>query len=161
MTVVADNGRICFELPANSGEILVPADICNDVSPANVDVEKIAVSMHNTDCPNCVSSHNLIDTLPDRASDDLSDNPDVSADKALGESTENVPDENISQLYAPDSEEILRRTNANPECASIEELQCAILSRMAGNGPVTDQMRRTVIENTHHGSLVNWLRSFR
>ena len=44
---------------------------------------------------------------------------------------------------------------------SVEELQGAILDKMAHNGPVTDDMRRTVLENTHPGSLLNWVRSFR
>ena len=47
------------------------------------------------------------------------------------------------------------------EQMSIEELQGAILAKMAKNGPVTDPMRRSVLENTHHGSLMNWVRSFR
>lgn len=44
---------------------------------------------------------------------------------------------------------------------SVEELQAQILAKMAKNGPVTDQMRRSVEENTHRGSLLNWVRSFR
>ena len=44
---------------------------------------------------------------------------------------------------------------------TVEELQGAILNKMANNGPVTDYMRRTVLENTHRGSLLNWVRSFR
>ena len=44
---------------------------------------------------------------------------------------------------------------------SIEELQAAILERMAKNGPVTEYMLGTVRENTHRGSLLNWVRSFR
>ncbi len=43
---------------------------------------------------------------------------------------------------------------------TVPQLQTVILSKMAKNGPVTDYMRRTVDENTHHGSLVNWARSF-
>ncbi|MBR5572580.1 MAG: alpha-amylase [Oscillospiraceae bacterium] len=43
---------------------------------------------------------------------------------------------------------------------TVPQLQAVILSKMAKNGPVTDYMRRTVDENTHHGSLVNWARSF-
>lgn len=46
------------------------------------------------------------------------------------------------------------------EDMSIEELQAAILERMARNGPVTEYMLGTVRENTHHGSLLNWIRSF-
>lgn len=44
---------------------------------------------------------------------------------------------------------------------SIEELQQAILEKMAKNGPVTAEMRRTVEENIWHDSLVNWVKSFR
>ena len=44
---------------------------------------------------------------------------------------------------------------------SVEELQGAILARMARNGAVTEEMRRSVLVNTHRGSLLNWVRSFR
>ena len=47
------------------------------------------------------------------------------------------------------------------EKMTIEELQEAILACMAKNGPVTEYMLGTVRENTHHGSLLNWVRSFR
>ncbi len=43
---------------------------------------------------------------------------------------------------------------------TVEELQAAILEKMKRNGPVTEYMLGTVRENTHHGSLVNWVRSF-
>ncbi len=43
---------------------------------------------------------------------------------------------------------------------SVEELQEAILEKMRKNGPVTDYMLGTVRENTHHGSLINWVKSF-
>lgn len=44
---------------------------------------------------------------------------------------------------------------------TVEELQRVIYDKMAANGPVTDQMRRSIEENTHQGSLVNWAKSFR
>ena len=43
----------------------------------------------------------------------------------------------------------------------IQELQQAILDRMAKNGPITDRMRQDVMENVYHDSLVNWIKSFR
>ncbi len=43
---------------------------------------------------------------------------------------------------------------------TVEQLQALILSKMAKNGPVTDQMRRDVTENIWHNSLVNWAKSF-
>lgn len=55
----------------------------------------------------------------------------------------------------------LLNLNKPYEEMSIEELQEAILEKMRKNGPVTDYMLGTVRENTHHGSLLNWVRSFR
>ncbi len=46
------------------------------------------------------------------------------------------------------------------EDMTIEELQEAVLEKMRKNGPVTDYMLGTVRENTHHGSLVTWVKSF-
>ncbi len=43
---------------------------------------------------------------------------------------------------------------------TVEELQEAILEKMRHNGPVTDYMLSTVRENTHLGSLLNWVKSF-
>ncbi len=43
---------------------------------------------------------------------------------------------------------------------TVEELQEAILEKMRKNGPVTEYMLGTVRENTHHGSLVTWVKSF-
>lgn len=43
---------------------------------------------------------------------------------------------------------------------TVAELQEAILEKMKRNGPVTEYMLGTVRENTHHGSLLNWVRSF-
>ena len=47
------------------------------------------------------------------------------------------------------------------EQMDIEELHEVILAKMRKNGPVTDQMKRDVANNTHHGSLITWARSFR
>ncbi|MCR5774462.1 MAG: alpha-amylase [Lachnospiraceae bacterium] len=44
---------------------------------------------------------------------------------------------------------------------TVPELQAAILQKMAGNGVVTDEMKRSVSENVWHDSLVNWVKSFR
>ena len=51
--------------------------------------------------------------------------------------------------------------NKRYEEMTVEELQAAILEKMAKNGPVTEQMRRDVLQNVWHGSLLNWVKSFR
>ena len=47
------------------------------------------------------------------------------------------------------------------ERGRIAGLQEAIISIMEKNGYVTDQMRNDVYNNTHHDSLVAWIKSFR
>ncbi len=56
--------------------------------------------------------------------------------------------------------EVTVDSNKTPEDMTVEELQLSILARMAKNGPVTEQMKKTVYDNIWHDSLVNWLKSF-
>ena len=58
------------------------------------------------------------------------------------------------------SEKVTVDLNKPYEEMTVEELQEAILEKMRRNGPVTDYMLGTVRENTHRGSLLNWVRSF-
>ena len=58
------------------------------------------------------------------------------------------------------TEDIELKHNKAFEEMTVEELQEAILNRMKRNGPVTEQMRRDVIENVYHNSLVTWVKSF-
>ena len=44
---------------------------------------------------------------------------------------------------------------------TVEELQAAVLERLATNGPLTERMKKEVFENIYHNSLVNWIKSFR
>lgn len=47
------------------------------------------------------------------------------------------------------------------ERGRIAGLQEAILAIMEKNGPVTDRMRRDVLDNVYHDSLITWVKSFR
>ncbi len=58
------------------------------------------------------------------------------------------------------SGQVIVNLNKPYEEMTVEELQEAILEKMRRNGPVTDYMLGTVRENTHHGSLINWVKSF-
>ena len=44
---------------------------------------------------------------------------------------------------------------------TVEELQQAILQKLANNGPLTDRMYQDVAENVYRDSLLNWVKSFR
>ena len=47
------------------------------------------------------------------------------------------------------------------EKGKIAGLQEAILAIMGKNGQITDQMRKDVMDNVYHDSLINWIKSFR
>ena len=59
------------------------------------------------------------------------------------------------------AEKVVGDWNKPYEDMTVEELQEAILEKMRKNGPVTEYMLGTVRDNTHHGSLVSWVKSFR
>ena len=63
---------------------------------------------------------------------------------------------------APAEEKTLPPVPDKPyEEMEVEELQAAILEKMAKNGPVTSQMHREVTQNIWKDSLLNWVKSFR
>lgn len=82
--------------------------------------------------------------------------------------TEILAEEQIVESVEIKKEEepvkIEKDTNLKPNKAfeemTVEELQEAILERMKRNGPVTEQMKKDVLENVYHNSLVTWIKSF-
>ncbi len=70
--------------------------------------------------------------------------------------------EPVKEVYvkAAKKEPVKVPQNKSYEDMTIEELQQAILNKMAKNGPVTDYMKKTVYDNNHQGSLINWVKSF-
>lgn len=85
------------------------------------------------------------------ASDTAADADTAAPDEAAAESS-NTASEN-QPAAAADTETF--------EKGRIAGLQEAILAIMERNGAVTDQMRRDVMANTHHESLIRWIKSFR
>ncbi len=76
--------------------------------------------------------------------------------------TEKVVPNNAVEVQEPvETEKDLEFKQNKPfEEMTVEELQKAILDRMKCNGPVTEQMRKDVLENVYHNSLVTWIKSF-
>lgn len=59
------------------------------------------------------------------------------------------------------SEKLVAVPDKPYEEMTVDELQAAILEKMRKSGTViNDYILGTVKENTHHGSLVNWAKSF-
>lgn len=125
--VAVNGGRIRVKVAANSGEIWIPAELCDDsLAPINtVEIVKVPEVMKAVETVKEPESVKVAETVK-----------------------------------APEAEPVALDLKKPYEEMSVEELQEAILEKMRKNGPVTDYMLGTVKENTHHGSLVNWIKSF-
>ena len=138
--IAVNNGCITVTVKGNSGEIWVPEGFCES-NEFEVVAEVVNV------VPEVVLQKTPV--------------PEVIPEAHVSESKEMEvqPEATVSEPATP----VLSQTNTvnKPyEEMSVEELQQAILNRMAKNGPVTDRMRQDVIENVYHNSLVTWIKSF-
>ena len=131
--VTVNNGRIQVNVPANSGEIWIPEELMNE-SPTPLKTEEIVAPVKIEPPVN--------EAIPTQ------EEPSVN-------------EETPAQEEPLVNEEVIIDWSKSYEEMTVAELQEAILEKMRGNGPVTDYMLKTVRENTHHGSLVNWVKSFR
>ena len=137
MKVPVEQGQINVTLQPNSGEIWIPEEGGAEepertpIEPVKFKAVKVEVAMPVTE-PENVQTKEL--------------RPGSSGQAA--------------KVTAPEHK-IEVPTNKVYEEMTIEELQQAILDKMAQNGPITDQMRRDVMENVYHNSLINWVKSFR
>ena len=142
--VSAQGGRIRVRVAANSGEIWVPSEETSvpETFSENKDsiVEETPVTQEE------VKNEGSAETKTASASSV----PEAANTK---EDTDETP-------ASAEKEPVNFDPNKAPEDMSIEELQAGILAKMANNGPVTDQMKKTVYDNIWHDSLVNWLKSF-
>ena len=73
----------------------------------------------------------------------------------------NIPVLEIKQEKKDELKKDYTVVNKLYEDMTNEELQDAIIAKMANNGPVTDQMIESVRVNVWRDSLLNWIRSFR
>lgn len=142
--VPVQNGNITVTLKANSGEIWRPADKYGDGAPkADTTVETWKAE----------EDEPIVEVTKEEAPA-----PEPVAEAPQPEPVKEAPE--AEPAPEPEEKKIEIPTNKSYEEMTIEELQQVILGKMAKNGPVTDQMKKTVYDNTHHGSLITWARSF-
>jgi len=150
--VSVQGGRINVRVKANSGEIWIPAELCGE-SFAPIKAEEIKL------VPKSEVAEQFCKAEPVKAAEELEKQkkskaePGVLQEEKPKAEPEFIPEEKQPAIVAVD-------WNKAYEDMSVEELQQAILEKMRRNGPVTDYMLGTVMENRHHGSLVTWVRSF-
>ena len=178
--VSVQDGHINITQPANSGEIWVPDGTDLNVKP----VKAQSVNVENTNSINTNIEASSVDTekatdmvVEDtqsettKAEDTKATAPKAETAKTASENTasettakesesESTPNATASDDPA-DPETITVDWSKSPESMTVPELQAAILAKLAGNGPVDAQMKKTVVDNIWHDSLVNWLKSFR
>lgn len=164
-SVSVNNGRIQVSVPANSGEIWIPKELMSEslapikteeiVTPTKIETpaKEVAPAKFETTVDEVVPAkvETLVDEVDPVKAETLADEVapvkiEPSVDETVSVKTETAVSVDWSKSY---------------EDMTVEELQEAILEKMRSNGPVTDYMLKTVRENTHHGSLVNWVKSFR
>ena len=150
--VKVQDGRINVTVRGNFGEIWVPVNAAAEYEPVKVQTEE--------EKPSCQAAFETIEVTP--GSDTTQETAETACETAEIQS-ENTPAEknNTENSQEVPKEPVKTDSNKSPEEMTVEELQAAILGKMANNGPVTDQMRKTVADNIWHDSLVNWLKSFR
>ena len=178
--VSVQDGHINITQPANSGEIWVPEGTDLNVKP----VKAQSVNVENTNSINTNIEASSVDTekatdmvVEDtqsettKAEDTKAAAPKAETAKTASENTasettakesesESIPNATVSDDPA-DPSTITMDWSKSPESMTVPELQAAVLAKLAGNGPVDAQMKKTVVDNIWHDSLVNWLKSFR
>ena len=160
--VSVENGQIHVTVPANGGEIWIPTDMAKELLEVELPKEAKKESKQETEVIEKSVDH--VTDIAEKASEteDVKESVEESipaASLTLENSDTSESETKVEQAEAVDSSAVI--ANKTPEEMTVEELQTAILEKMANNGPVTEDMKRTVAENIWHDSLVNWLKSFR
>lgn len=187
--VSVQDGHINITQPANSGEIWVPDGTDLNVKPvkmetkaenktknkteseAKTNTEDKAASETATDAKGNQESEPKIESKESK--DIVTATESADAKKNTTNTEKNISAANEVKDSAKDAsaqaaadtpvdpETITVDWSKSPESMTVPELQAAILAKLAGNGPVDAQMKKTVTDNIWHDSLVNWLKSFR
>ena len=148
--VSVEGGRINVCVGANSGEIWVPAGDLEEYQPFKAEFS-VKEETKETEA---------VEEAP--VAETASEDKKAIAEEAAATQKEVKNEEATETPEVPAEKEPVKvDPNKSPEDMTVEELQAAILAKMANNGPVTDQMKKTVYDNIWHDSLVNWLKSFR
>lgn len=178
--VSVQDGHINITQPANSGEIWVPEGTDLNVKP----VKAQGVNVENTNSINTnieassVDTEKATDMVVEDTQSETTKAKDTKAAAPKAETTKTASENTASETTAKESESestpnatasdnpadpetITVDWSKSPESMTVPELQAAILAKLAGNGPVDAQMKKTVTDNIWHDSLVNWLKSFR
>ena len=170
--VSVQDGHINITQPANSGEIWVPDGTDLNVKPVKMETKAENKTKNKTESE---AKTNTEDKAASETATDAKGNKEAEPkieskeSKDIVTATESADakknttntEKNTAANTPVDPETITVDWSKSPESMTVPELQAAILAKLAGNGPVDAQMKKTVTDNIWHDSLVNWLKSFR
>lgn len=149
------NGNIVVNIPANSGDIWISETEYNRITD---DKENIIVPVLKEEPK---TDDTKTEIVSQEAENDIAD--DEQAAKTDNSACEQMPDTNpVSEPADENDSDTVTDSDTEDAYARgvIAGLQEAIIARMEKNGYVTDQMIQDVRNNTHHDSLINWIKSF-
>ena len=155
-------GRIQVKVEENSGEIWLPAEIYKD-SFAPIKTVKIEKAeerkVEPVNIPVGASATEGVKAEKVTA-EKVQEAVTKTGEEKTAKQVEKAEETNKEELKKTEEKKVVVDWCKSYEEMSIEELQEVILEKMRRNGPVTEYMLGTVRENNHHGSLVNWAKSF-
>ena len=165
--VPVQGGRINVTVAANSGEIWVPADTMTE--DTQIKVENAAEVQATSDTETSASAETsetkkaeIKEAVTKETAQDLAAQETAAAKEESACANETcAKDADKTDETSDTAAKTVADLSKAPEDMTVAELQLCILAKMATNGPVTDQMKKTVYDNIWHDSLVNWFKSFR
>ncbi|MBS6710851.1 MAG: alpha-amylase [Ruminococcus sp.] len=165
--VSVEGGRINVTVAANSGEIWVPADTMTE--DTQIKVENAAEVQATSDTETSASAETsetkkaeIKEAVTKETAQDLAAQETAAAKEESACANETcAKDADKTDETSDTAAKTVADLSKAPKDMTVAELQLCILAKMATNGPVTDQMKKTVYDNIWHDSLVNWFKSFR
>lgn len=176
--VSVDNGNICVNVRANSGDIWIPyrAELEKILAGEEVPTATKAKTWETVQKEAC--SENIVSKKEGTISKEQEN-------KAPSETTKSDTPADITEEEIPQSSSFTAENFTKPEQSAVDTvkeasslelfeaaydkafgegkiagLQEGIIALMEKNGYITDQMRQDVYNNTHYPSLINWIKSF-
>lgn len=162
ITVDASGGNLSYTLPPSGGDIFVPEDDdgsreADIVPPSEIKPAQPAPAVQQTQEP-APKVQQSQESAPAQKTPEQKPEPATDGQSDIQKNAREIKKEPSQSEKTP--EPVPVPSSKSYEEMTVEELQSAILQKMAKNGPVTDDMKRSVYDNVWHDSLVNWVKSF-
>lgn len=158
------NGNIVVNIPACSGDIWISEAeynrLTDDKEAMIIPVLKEETKTDDIENTPQTTECDITNNEPKTEIDNVSCEQVTETDTSTDDHAPETP--SVSEPADDNHSDIVNDSDTESAYAKgvIAGLQEAIIARMEKNGYVTDQMKQDVRNNTHHDSLINWIKSF-